>query len=282
MEPWGPDAVRVRARLGGPVLDGLPGALLDEPPATESTVKIDDAEGQLTVGALTVHVDAEGQIRFLRTRGLHRAPRGGTRPLLVARARASTPRSASGHHRLEQRFAAYDDEKLYGLGQHQHGQLRPEGPGPRPGPAQRRGRHPGALLQPRLHPPVEQPGDRPRGAGRTTAPAGWPTRPARSTTGSPRAHPADGQRRYSAVTGPYADAAGVGGGLLAVQAALPHPGRTPRGGTGVQAPGAAHLRHRLRLLPLDAPGRLEVRPEPSGPTRRRWCASWRSWASSWW
>ncbi|MER6925469.1 family 31 glucosidase, partial [Streptomyces spiralis] len=28
VEPWGPDAVRVRARLGGPVLDGLPGALL--------------------------------------------------------------------------------------------------------------------------------------------------------------------------------------------------------------------------------------------------------------
>ena len=34
VEPWGPDAVRVRARLGGPVLDGLPGALLDEAPAT--------------------------------------------------------------------------------------------------------------------------------------------------------------------------------------------------------------------------------------------------------
>lgn len=31
VEPWGPDAVRVRARLGGPILGGLPGALLDEP-----------------------------------------------------------------------------------------------------------------------------------------------------------------------------------------------------------------------------------------------------------
>lgn len=43
IEPWGPDAVRVRARLGGPVLEGLPGALLDEPQVTESTVKIQDA-----------------------------------------------------------------------------------------------------------------------------------------------------------------------------------------------------------------------------------------------
>lgn len=65
--PWGPDAVRVRARLGGPVLEGLPGALLDEPQVTESTVKIQDGEGRLTVGALTVEVDAEGQVRFLRT-----------------------------------------------------------------------------------------------------------------------------------------------------------------------------------------------------------------------
>ena len=67
VEPWGPDAVRVRARLGGPVLEGLPGALLDEAPATEATVKIEDGHGQLTVGALTVEVDAEGLLRFVRT-----------------------------------------------------------------------------------------------------------------------------------------------------------------------------------------------------------------------
>lgn len=67
IEPWGPDAVRVRARLGGPVLDDLPGALLDEPPATESTVRIVDGEGRLTVGSLTVEVSAEGLVRFLRT-----------------------------------------------------------------------------------------------------------------------------------------------------------------------------------------------------------------------
>ncbi len=41
VEPWGPDAVRVRARLGGPVLEGVPGALLDDPPSTESTVKVE-------------------------------------------------------------------------------------------------------------------------------------------------------------------------------------------------------------------------------------------------
>ncbi len=68
IEPWGPDAVRVRARLGGPVLEGLPAAVLDEPPAAGSvTVRIEDGRGLLTVGALTVEVDAEGLVRFVRT-----------------------------------------------------------------------------------------------------------------------------------------------------------------------------------------------------------------------
>ena len=56
------------------------------------------------------------------------------------------------------------------------------------------------------------------------------------------------------------DAAGVGLRFLAVQAALPGPGRAPRGRPRVQAPRPASLGDRLRLLPLDAPGRVEVRP----------------------
>ncbi|WP_326785173.1 glycoside hydrolase family 31 protein [Streptomyces sp. NBC_00151] len=120
IEPWGPDAVRVRARLGGPLLEGLPGALLDRPEDTTSTLELSDGEGRLTVGALTVEVSAEGMVRFTRTAD------GGE---LLAEERAHfwwpgsrlyTP-TGNGHHRLEQRFAAYDGERLYGLGQHQHG-----------------------------------------------------------------------------------------------------------------------------------------------------------------
>ena len=32
IEPWGPDALRVRVTYGGPLVDDLPGALLDAPP----------------------------------------------------------------------------------------------------------------------------------------------------------------------------------------------------------------------------------------------------------
>ncbi|MFJ9156830.1 TIM-barrel domain-containing protein [Streptomyces griseoviridis] len=126
IEPWGPDAVRVRARLGGPLLENLPGALLDTPPPASSSVKTGAGHGRLTVGALTVEVDAEGQLRFLRTAD-------GSELLAEQRAhfwwpgpRLYTP-VGGGSHRLEQRFAAYDDEKLYGLGQHQHGRLDQKG-----------------------------------------------------------------------------------------------------------------------------------------------------------
>jgi len=120
LEAWGPDAIRVRVRLGGPVLDGLPGALLDDPPPSAASVRTEDGRGLLVNGALTAEVSTEGLVRFLRT---------GTGEELLAEERAhfwwpgSRPHTATGngYHRLEQHFRAYEGERLYGLGQHQHG-----------------------------------------------------------------------------------------------------------------------------------------------------------------
>ncbi|PQM24531.1 family 31 glucosidase [Streptomyces xinghaiensis] len=127
LEPWGPDAIRVRARLGGPVLADFPGALREAPPeAAASSVKPGDDRGLLVNGALTAEVTAEGMVRFLRT---------DTGEELLAEERAHFwwpgPRlytaTGNGYHRLEQRFRAYDGERLYGLGQHQHGLLDQKG-----------------------------------------------------------------------------------------------------------------------------------------------------------
>ncbi|MBB0246370.1 family 31 glucosidase [Streptomyces alkaliphilus] len=127
IEPWGPDSVRVRARLGGPVLHGLPGALdTERPPAPDAAVKIGNGTAVLVNGSVTAEVDAEGMIRFLDS------ATGGE---LLAEERAHFwwpgPRlytaTGNGYHRLEQRFAAHPGEKLYGLGQHQHGLLDQKG-----------------------------------------------------------------------------------------------------------------------------------------------------------
>lgn len=186
IEPWGPDAVRVRARLGGPLLDGLPGALLDEAPVTEATIKIEDAQGTLIVGKLTVEIDAEGLIRFLRTDDSGEL-------LAEARAHFWWPGSrlytavGNGHHRLEQRFAAYEDERLYGLGQHQHGKLDQKG---LVLDLVQRNAEVGipVLVSSRGYTLLwNNPAIGRVELVEAAARAGWPIRPGRSTTGSPRA-----------------------------------------------------------------------------------------------
>lgn len=54
------------------------------------------------------------------------AVRGGTLRHDLPGARHYTP-TGNGYHRLEQRFAAYEGERLCGLGQHQHGLLDQKG-----------------------------------------------------------------------------------------------------------------------------------------------------------
>jgi alpha-D-xyloside xylohydrolase len=121
VEAWGIDGIRVRSRLAGPILDDVPGALLDPTP-TRPSVSVDAAGGGATVvnGALRVEVSATGRLRFLRADD-------GTELLAEQDAhfwwpgpRLRTPHG-NGYHRIEQRFRAYPEERLYGLGQHQHG-----------------------------------------------------------------------------------------------------------------------------------------------------------------
>jgi alpha-D-xyloside xylohydrolase len=131
VEPWGPDAIRVRASIGGPVRDGLPGALDGPPGPHEARVKIADDSAQLTNGQLTAEFTDGGDhgqyvLRFSRT--------DTGEELLAERPqhwwwpgpRLFTP-AGNGYYRLEQCFRGYDGERLYGLGQHSHGLLDQKG-----------------------------------------------------------------------------------------------------------------------------------------------------------
>jgi alpha-D-xyloside xylohydrolase len=135
IQPWGPDALRVRSKVGGPILEALPGALLDAPPGSEGPadpagpapeIVIGAAEASIVNGAITATVTPTGRIRFTRTAD-------GTELLAEQDAHFWWPgprlrtANGNGYGRLEQRFAAYPDEKLYGLGQHQHGMLDQKG-----------------------------------------------------------------------------------------------------------------------------------------------------------
>ncbi len=113
VEPWGEDSLRVRVGLGR-VRDDIPGALLARPPAGG---QIDGP--RLVSGRIAVEVSAQGWLRFSRA---------DTGEELLAEEAAHFwwpgPRlfasTGNGYHRIEQRFRAYDGERIFGLGQHQH------------------------------------------------------------------------------------------------------------------------------------------------------------------
>jgi alpha-D-xyloside xylohydrolase len=123
IEAWGTDALRVRSRVGGPILEGLPGALLDgasEADEPGPAVTIESTRATVVNGAIAAVVSPTGRVTFIRVSD-------GEELLAEQDAHFWWPgprlRTAhgNGYARLEQRFAAYPDERLYGLGQHQHG-----------------------------------------------------------------------------------------------------------------------------------------------------------------
>jgi alpha-D-xyloside xylohydrolase len=131
IEPWGADSLRVRVGLHR-LLDDVPGALLPPKP-TEVDVTVTDEVGRITNGGITGIVEVQqadtgpaALVRFVRT---------DTGAELVAEerthfwwpgARVFMPQG-NGYSRLEQRFAAYDGERLFGLGQRTHGRLDQKG-----------------------------------------------------------------------------------------------------------------------------------------------------------
>jgi alpha-D-xyloside xylohydrolase len=133
VEAWGPDAVRVRGRLGGEILDGLPGALLEEAPSRcEAKVEVTSTTARLVNGRVTVELASGGTDHG---QAVLRFTASATGEELLAEQpihfwwpgpRLCTP-AGNGYHRLEQMFRAYDGERLFGLGQHGHGLLDQKG-----------------------------------------------------------------------------------------------------------------------------------------------------------
>src|SRR5258708_4024429 len=140
VEAWGPDAVRVRATPGGPLLDDLPAALLDAPPGgAKPRINIAEHHATLVNGAIAVRIDADtegrltpelgaaaGRLTFLRTDDDTELLAEQPAHFWWPGPRLATA-AGNGYHRLEQRFRAYPGERLYGLGQHVHGLLDQKG-----------------------------------------------------------------------------------------------------------------------------------------------------------
>jgi alpha-D-xyloside xylohydrolase len=124
VDAWGTDSARVRAGRGR--LIDLDGALVDVPPASNHHVIAQEDGTVLVNGGLRVEVSSKGLLRFSRVADdvelLAEAPAHVTWP----GARLFTA-AGDGYYRMEQRFRAYADEQIFGMGQHQHGRLDQKG-----------------------------------------------------------------------------------------------------------------------------------------------------------
>lgn len=124
--PWGLNGVRVRVTKESE-FRRLPNGLLDEPPASEGAkVEVSDNAVTLVNGEVTVTLTGRlGQLTFLRTSDARELLKERHKTTAEYLGRTFIPNG--GTWKIEQRFFADDTEKLYGLGQRQHGYLDQKG-----------------------------------------------------------------------------------------------------------------------------------------------------------
>ena len=123
VEAWGPDSVRVRVGLTG-VRDDVPGALAHRP-AADVDVEVGADHAVLVNGALRVEL-GDGLLRFIREDSLEELLAEERIHFWWPGARQFTS-TGNGYHHIAQNFRAYPGERLFGLGQHQHGLLDQKG-----------------------------------------------------------------------------------------------------------------------------------------------------------
>ena len=124
--PWGHNGVRVRITKEATFHD-LPQGLLPEPTKKgKGEVSIDGAQATLVNGNLTVKIVGRlGQLIFSRSDDGRELLKERHKTTAEHLGRTFTPEGSTW--KIEQRFFADDNEKLYGLGQRQHGYLDQKG-----------------------------------------------------------------------------------------------------------------------------------------------------------
>ena len=127
LQPWGKNGLRCQANLVSNPLQ-LPQALLDEKPsAADVTIQIGDEEAVLRSGLIQATISRSGRIRYSNAQ---------TGDVLLEERDNSAYYAPPNRHflprngrlfRVEAWFKAQENERFFGLGQHQHGRLDQKG-----------------------------------------------------------------------------------------------------------------------------------------------------------
>ncbi len=134
IEPWGANSLRVRAAQYGCTLEGRDFALLP-PQKQEAEIVIANDEGSIRNGKITARISRGGKITFYHQDG-HVLLEEYARNLkdltakecsaLEIESRAFTP-ILGGDYQLTVRFEAFENEKIFGMGQYQQDCLELKG-----------------------------------------------------------------------------------------------------------------------------------------------------------
>lgn len=129
VRPWGENGLRVQANLAGRPLD-LPQALLDfavdDPPAV--SIEIEDESAGIRNGMIRATIARNGQLSFLNAitgQVLLEEPDG--KNFAPSPPNRHFKYRNGGLYKIEAWFKAQEEERFYGLGQHQHGHLDQKG-----------------------------------------------------------------------------------------------------------------------------------------------------------
>jgi alpha-D-xyloside xylohydrolase len=127
LQPWGENGLRCQANFVGTPLQ-LPQALLDNdnPAATNVTIEIGAEEAVIRSGYIQATVSRTGRIRYANVHSGMLLLEEPETPYYGPPARHFKPRDGR-LFRIEAWFRPQEDERFYGLGQHQHGRLDQKG-----------------------------------------------------------------------------------------------------------------------------------------------------------
>jgi alpha-D-xyloside xylohydrolase len=124
IEPWGPDALRVRGALNIPIVDDSLSALLDPLPSSVEII-ISNEQASITNGKLRADISSLGTVCFINNK---------TNQEMIKEVWQKFPqperrfKSVSGNlFHTQVKFKSNDGERFYGLGQHKHGKLDQKG-----------------------------------------------------------------------------------------------------------------------------------------------------------
>jgi alpha-D-xyloside xylohydrolase len=125
IEPWGRNGVRVRATRLNIIKSDWISSLLAQADCS-AVIEIGESGASLRNGAMLVRVSTFGELTFLNAgTGQELLKEKPIHPLSIPSRYYKDLKGDLFH--IEASFEAYDDERIYGLGQHQHGRLDQKG-----------------------------------------------------------------------------------------------------------------------------------------------------------